>query len=162
MYAGARRALSEAGYRQYELSNFARPGRECVQNLAYWTRKEYLGVGCAAHSFMRGIRWGNVTSLTDYLVAMEAGESPAAERTRVGEADARFEALMLGLRLTEGVSARAFTSRYGRTIERLWGDRLPALVERGLVEWSGGWLRLTERGMDLQNVVLVELMDANG
>jgi len=159
MYALARRVLSGAGYAQYELSNFAKPGRECRQNLTYWARGDYLGFGCAAHSLVGDLRWGNTELLPDYLAAMESGASPVAEETRIGAAEARFEALMLGLRLTGGVSSAEFARRYGCTIEELWGERLGPLCESGLVAWAGERLRLTERGMDLQNAVLVALMD---
>ncbi|MCL2810542.1 MAG: radical SAM family heme chaperone HemW [Clostridia bacterium] len=155
MYALARSVLSGAGYAQYELSNFAKPGRECRQNLTYWTRGDYLGFGCAAHSLVGDQRWSNTPSLPDYL----ALESPMIEKTRLDAAEARFEALMLGLRLTEGVSAMEFAGRYGCDIQELWGERLVSLCENGLVEWAGERLRLTERGMDLQNAVLVALMD---
>jgi len=159
LYASARRVLAGEGFIQYELSNFAKPGKECLQNLAYWTRREYMGFGCAAHSLIGNRRWSNTDSLTEYLAAMEDGGSPVAEEIRLKENEARFEALMLGLRLTEGVSSAEFKRRYGRTIEELWGDRLVPMCERGLTEWAGERLRLTERGMDLQNTVLVELMD---
>ena len=155
MYALARSVLSDAGFAQYELSNFAKPGKECRQNMTYWTRGDYLGFGCAAHSLMGDQRWSNTPSLPDYL----AGQSLIIEETRIDAAEARFEALMLGLRLTEGVSSAEFARRYGCNISRLWGERLAVLCERGLVEWAGERLRLTERGMDLQNSVLVALMD---
>lgn len=159
MYAQTRRMLAKAGYEQYELSNFARPGRQCRQNMAYWTRRDYIGMGCAAHSLMKNQRWGNTASLAAYLAAAESGGSPVAERTELDDADARFEALMLGLRLTGGISSTAFARRYGCSIQALWGDKLTSLASGGLVEWSGERLRLTERGMDLQNSVLVALMD---
>jgi len=155
MYALARSVLTRAGYAQYELSNFAKPGRECRQNLTYWTRGDYLGFGCAAHSLMGDVRWSNTPSLPDYL---ELG-SPMIEETRLDAAEGQFEALMLGLRLAEGLSSAEFARRYGCTMNELWGERLAALCQSGLIEWAGERLRLTERGMDLQNTVLVALMD---
>jgi len=155
MYARARSVLSGAGYAQYELSNFAKPGRECRQNLTYWTRGDYLGFGCAAHSLMGDQRWSNTPSLSDYL----SEKSLIIEETRLDAPEARFEALMLGLRLTEGLSSTEFERRYGCGIKELWGERLDSLRQSGLIEWAGERLRLTERGMDLQNSVLVALMD---
>ncbi len=143
MYHLARRKLEAAGFAQYEISNFARPGFQCRHNLQYWHCGEYLGLGCAAHSYMDGQRFGNTPSLKAYLSSRGAAE---VERGTVSDADARGERLMLGLRLTEGVPAD-------------WvGDKLAGLVARGLLEETGGRARLTARGMDVQNTVLVELI----
>ncbi len=158
MYADARRLLADTGFTQYEISNFARLGRECRQNITYWTRGEYLGLGSAAHSLMGERRWGNVPSLSDYLATMEREDSPIAEESEIAPEEARFEAVMLGLRLTEGIEARAFKTRYGISLEWLWGTALHSLAADGLVAWTPERLCLTERGLDLQNVVLRALM----
>ncbi len=158
MYAEARRAAAQAGLEQYELSNFAKPGRACRQNLTYWRRGDYLGIGSAAHSLVGDVRWGNTPDLDAYLAALREGASPAAERGEIDAEEARFEAVMLGLRLTQGVSLVEFAARYGATAEAVWGAKLEALIRDGLLERSAGWLRLTDRGMDVQNAVLVELM----
>ena len=157
-YDAALRVLAQAGYAQYELSNFARPGAACRQNLTYWTCGEYLGVGCAAHSHWAGERWGNTATLDDYMAAMAAHRSPVAERTTVTEADARFERMMLGLRLTRGVEVAAFARRFGCTPQQVWGDVLDGLVRQGLLAEADGYLRLTRRGMDVQNTVLTALL----
>lgn len=158
MYSEALQCLAKAGLEQYEISNFARPGRQCAQNLSYWTRGEYLGIGCAAHSMMGEQRFGNPRDLAAYLAAIEKGGDPASERTVLGKEDARFETLMLGLRLTRGVSIAEFSRRFGMSPEAVWGDRLRRLMEEGLLTVAEGHLRLTRRGLDVQNYVLVALM----
>ncbi len=168
MYDVALRRLERAGYGQYELSNFARPGFACRQNLTYWRRGFYLGVGCAAHSMMPCVkdspeasgeeRFGNPQALDAYLTAMAAGQDPAAERSSLTLEDARFETLMLGLRLAEGVSCDAFLCRFGCSLESVWGARLQRQIDGGFLTLEQGWLRLTRAGQDVQNTVLVSLM----
>lgn len=152
MYELCRFLLSKNGFDQYEISNFARPGFLCRHNRDCWQRREYLGLGCAACGFLQNIRYQNPPSLTDYL----AGKP--AEETVISPEEARFESVMLGLRLTEGVSDADFTRMHGTSLRDAFGDKLNGPLQDGLLEWQGDFLRLTRRGMDVQNRVLVELM----
>lgn len=152
MYELARRTLAEHGFEQYEISNFARPGYACRHNIDCWTRVPYLGFGSAACSFFDECRTMNPAELDAYL----AGEEPTTER--ISKEDARFESLMLGLRMTRGVGDEDFTRMHGLGIRAAFGDKLDKPIADGLVEWREGFLRLTRRGMDLQNRVLVDLM----
>lgn len=152
MYELARQTLAEHGFQQYEISNFARQRYACRHNLGCWTRVPYLGFGCAAHSFFQECRIGNPSTLDAYL----AGEEPKMER--ISPEDARFESLMLGLRMTCGVKDDDFTRMHGMTIREAFGAKLDSPINAGLLEWHEGALRLTRLGMDLQNSVLVELL----
>ena len=152
MYECCRETLAENGFRQYEISNFARPGFACRHNTDCWERKEYLGLGSAACGFLGNVRCQNPPEIDDYL----AGK-PALETVLTPE-DARFESVMLGLRMTKGVSDEAFRRMHGLSIEAAFGDKLKKPLEQGLAEWRDGFLRLTRRGMDVQNAVLVELL----
>ena len=152
MYELARQTLAEHGFHQYEISNFAREGYECRHNLGCWTRVPYLGFGCAAHSFFDECRTMNPSKLEAYL----AGESPKTERISKGEA--RFESLMLGLRMTRGVKNEDFAHMHGMSIREAFGAKLAKPMNAGLLEWHEGALRLTRLGMDLQNGVLVDLL----
>lgn len=152
MYELARALLAEHGFHQYEISNFARQGYACRHNIGCWTRVPYLGFGPAAHSFFDECRTMNPTRLDAYL----AGEEPQTER--MSKEEARFESLMLGLRMTRGVSDDAFTRMHGLSIREAFGDKLAKPINAGLLEWYEGALRLTRLGMDLQNSVLVDLM----
>ena len=152
MYDGCREALARRGYAQYEISNFALPGFACRHNMDCWRRKEYVGVGSAACGFLGDIRYQNPPGLSDYL----NGKAP--EITRISPADARFESVMLGLRMTEGVSEAEFQRMHGLSLQEAFGPRLQKPLREGLVSWEKGRLRLTRRGMDMQNRVLVELL----
>lgn len=152
MYELARQTLAEHGFHQYEISNFARPGHECRHNIGCWTRVPYLGFGAAAHSFFDDRRIMNPAGLDDYL----AGEPPRTEA--ISNEEARFESLMLGLRMTRGVRDEDFTRMHGTSIVVAFGEKLDKPIRAGLLEWRDGALRLTRAGMDLQNSVLVDLM----
>jgi oxygen-independent coproporphyrinogen III oxidase len=152
MYELARQTLAEHAFRQYEISNFAREGYECRHNIGCWTRVPYLGFGCAAHSFFGQCRTMNPSKLDAYL----AGEKPKTEQ--ISKEKARFESMMLGLRMTRGVKDEDFTRMHGMSIRAAFGDKLDKPIGGGLLEWHEGALRLTRLGMDLENSVLVDLM----
>ena len=152
MYELARQTLAEHGFHQYEISNFAREGYACRHNVGCWTRVPYLGFGCAAHSFFEECRTMNPSKLDAYL----AGEEPKTEQ--ISKEEARFESMMLGLRMTRGVKNEDFTRMHGMSIREAFGEKLDKPINGGLLEWHEGALRLTRLGMDLQNSVLVDLM----
>ena len=165
MYDTALSMLAEAGFMQYEISNLALPGHACRHNLGYWRQVPYLGLGAAASSMLPAgysaayTRETNPPGLSDYMEMVRAGAWNLREQAGVSPAEARFETMMLGLRTTEGVSEQAFEAMHGMTMEHCYGPRLRALEMQGLLcRTSGAW-RLTRRGMDVQNAVLVELMD---
>ena len=145
--------LAAAGYRRYEISNYALPGHECRHNLAYWLRTEYLGLGCAAHSLLGGERFANPSGLDAYL----AGGGPA-ERQRLTRTDAMEETLMLATRTTAGLDLAAWRREFGEDFLRGRETAVSGLVRGGLVELSGDRLRLTLRGLEVQNAVVLALM----
>ena len=166
MYDQALETLTAQGFRQYEISNFARPGYACRHNLGYWRQVPYLGLGVAASSMLPAasptdayLRRTNPAGLDSYLAMVR----DAAWDRRVSEAispkEAQFETMMLGLRTTEGVSDAAFLHMHGISLADRYGQQLAKLAQNGLMMHECGWWRLTRRGMDVQNAVLVTLMD---
>lgn len=153
MYGLCRDTLQKNGFHQYEISNFALPGRECRHNVNCWKRADYLGFGCAAHSLWRNGRRANPRALDAYL----AGDAPETEQ--IGPAEAMFETMMLGLRLTAGVSEAEFLAQYGRSLWEVYGDRLAPAIADGRLRREGGRVFLTAYGMDVMNSVLVALLD---
>ena len=152
MYELVRQTLAKHGFQQYEISNFAREGYACRHNIGCWTRVPYLGFGCAAHSFFAECRTMNPSKLDAYL----AGEKPKTEQ--ISKEEARFESMMLGLRMTRGVKDEDFSRMHGLGIREAFGEKLDKPIRAGLLQWHEGALRLTRRGMDVQNSVLVDLM----
>jgi putative oxygen-independent coproporphyrinogen III oxidase len=138
--------LAGAGYRHYEVSNWARPGHECLHNLGYWRHRPYLGLGAGAHSHRDGRRWWNVRPPGRYIDLVTGGDRPTGGEERPGPEEARLERLLLEVRQADGLSA-----------EDLPRDRANDLVARGLATVSGGRFALTERGMFLANDVVLAL-----
>ena len=165
MYDGAIRTLAAAGFRQYEISNFALPGRACRHNIGYWTQVPYLGLGASAASMLPDpsgqavcLRRTNPREIPAWLEMVRNRAFGAREEERINREEAMFETLMLGLRLTEGVSEAAFRRMHGISLEAWRGPVLRSLAERGLLAREGERWKMTRRGMDVQNMALVELM----
>ncbi|MHB8464302.1 MAG: radical SAM family heme chaperone HemW [Acidimicrobiales bacterium] len=146
-YLEACAAFDAAGLRNYEISNWARPGHECAHNLLYWAQADYRGIGCAAHSHAAGRRWWNVRTPERYIACVQAGASPLAGEERLDAPTRRREALQLSLRTQAGVP-----------IETL--DDIDMLVDADLVERADTRVVLTARGRLLANEVAVRLRPA--
>ena len=117
-----------------------------------WKRKEYLGLGSAACGFLNEKRYQNPADLQDYL------QGVPAEITPVSEEDARFESIMLGLRMIQGVSEEDFLRMHGISLDACFGEKMKKPLEEGLLIRGNGFLRMTRRGMDVQNRILVEFL----
>ncbi len=148
MYERACALLQSAGYPRYEISNFAKPGYESRHNLRYWRRGEYLGLGPAAHSFVDGVRYSYPRALKDYIRTIEEGSAPAPDSfVRLTEADAVEEAIMLGLRLEEGIPlTEALT------------ERTAPYIRHGFMERRGDRIAFTTKGFLVSNTILAEII----
>ena len=146
-YRMAEELLAEAGYRHYELSSWARPGRESRHNSAYWARRAYTGVGAGAHSY-DGVaeRSWNVRDLDRYLETAEAGERPLADREVLDAETRAFETIALGLRRLDGLGRQAFAEEFGRDPVERFADRIVEAEASRLLAWDNDRLRLTPRG----------------
>ena len=148
------RRLAEAGLLRYEISNFARPGFESRHNLTYWDGGEYLGLGSAAHSLVDNCRFANPPELERYL----AGER-MLDRTERSQADRKEERLMLATRTVRGLDLNRWRADFGESLEESRAAEIRKLENYGLIEISGGFLRLTPMGLELQDSVVLELME---
>jgi oxygen-independent coproporphyrinogen-3 oxidase len=146
MFGLACELLREAGYGHYEVSNWARPGFECVHNLGYWERRPYVGLGAGAHSYRENHRWWNVRPPEEYLARVQARELPIGGDERLELGDAYLEEVFLRLRILEGVPAS-------------WVDdgKAEPFLQNGLLEDRDGALVPTERGMLLLNELVLAL-----
>ena len=160
MYLEAMSRLDRAGYRQYEISNVARPGRESRHNLKYWTDGEWLGFGCGAHSTRRGVRWKNVSSTTEYIAVVANGGRLDTDRRVLTGREALEEALFTRLRLADGIDLDEVKTRYGADVLALYGPELERFRDAGLVIYDGRRLRLTRAGMLLANEVMSVFLTA--
>lgn len=150
LYEMAVERLAAMGIRRYEISNFARPGRESAHNLKYWRLEPYLGLGADAHSFDGKLRWSNVESPREYVAKHQTGESPRLPATEACFAEEQF---FVGLRLSAGIRPhQRDRERYDQPIRRF--------LREGLLEADGDVLRLTPRGVLLSNEVFQEFLPA--
>jgi len=158
MFRLARTRLGAAGYRHYEISNYALPGRESRHNLNYWRGGEYVGLGASAHSYLGGVRWENVRGVGEYTHRLEAGTSPIRGMERLSAVARVGERLMLGLRLAEGLAEGDLAAGLGQDSAAVYGNRIGFLVQRRLLARSQGRLMLTARGQLVANSVLASLL----
>ncbi len=150
MYKLAIDELKSKGYRHYEISNFAKPGYECRHNITYWTLRDYIGIGCGAHSYVGGTRFENSANLDEYL-KMDFEKSRKLHRNSKNEDMQEF--IFLGLRMLDGFDLTAFTERFGKSFRELYRKEIADLKDAGLMEISGKRARLTEKGLYLGNEV---------
>jgi putative oxygen-independent coproporphyrinogen III oxidase len=147
--------LNAAGYKHYEISNFALPGMESRHNSTYWHNEPYYGLGAGAHGYALGERHLNIKGVQPYIDAAIV-RLPRLETNQISDAEAMEDFMMVGLRLLQGVSAESFSCQFpGHTIEEVFGEQLDRLVRDGLLEAipSNGGYRLTEKGIPLGNEV---------
>ncbi len=158
MYDWARRLLVEAGYCHYEISNFARPGRECRHNVSYWENREYIGLGPSACSFVDGRRTRNCADVQQYVALIQGQGCAHTEVEELAVDRAAGEALMLGLRLRRGVSLRHLEQVYGSGAVTARGEELERLERLGLLERTGDCVRVSDAGLPLHNEVAAALL----
>jgi oxygen-independent coproporphyrinogen-3 oxidase len=147
---------ARAGYARYEISNFARPGRRCRHNLDCWSLDEYRGFGAAAHSFLAApqpLRLANAQTADDYVARIGSGGDAVVARETPSPRLLAGEALMLGLRTTDGVDLATFTQRHGATPETLFPEALKLGEQNGWLDRSGGRLSLTGEGILFSNAI---------
>ena len=147
------------GYSQYEISNFAQPGRACRHNVHYWRNDPYYGFGCGAVSYLNGQRRMNVKSPTKYRIGINSGDDQAESNEALSASEAMSETMMLGLRLTdEGVNCDAFRRRFGVDPEEPFGREIATHVHAGLLKREDDHLVLTNRGMFLASEVMMSFV----
>lgn len=160
MYLLADERLAAAGYRHYEISNWARWGEGTQRdlrsrhNLTYWRNEPYLGFGVGAHSFWQGERYANVLHPRDYISKITNRESPVGMREAINLELEMSETMIVGLRLDEGIKFAKFVSRFGVDVREKWSAPISQLKELGLIEESDTSICLTTQGRLVSNQLL--------
>jgi oxygen-independent coproporphyrinogen-3 oxidase len=155
-YEVAQAELKAAGYVQYEISNWARPGFESQHNLKYWKREPYFGFGAGAHSFFGAQRWANRHDAAAYVGAISEGKSAIESVDGVTPAMALEEEFFLGLRRLSGIDLSRIERVYGVCLS----EKVAELAARGMVEKQGALLRLSANKLSVSNEIIVELLRA--
>jgi len=146
--------LETMGLRRYEISNFARPGRECRHNLKYWRSETFLGLGPSAASHSGLERWTNSDSLGKWLDKLRGGEDPREEIVALDEGQAWREAFVVGLRLVRGIDLAEFRKRFGVDVGERFAEEIAELRENSLLIFERGTLRIPEERMLVSNRIL--------
>ena len=171
MYDTALTVLEKAGYRQYEISNFARENRECIHNIGYWDQTPYMGLGVSAASMqiigktengLNCVRKTNPETLDGYMLLVKNHESDRLHTDFISPEEARFETMMLALRMNRGISESRFFDLHRIHIDDCYGPSLKKMEENGLMIHQDASWKLTRRGMDIQNSILLDFMDYRG
>ena len=154
--------LRSFGYERYEISNFALPGRECRHNLNYWANGDYLGLGLNAHSALhvngKWVRFANKAELSGYNAALNDGKLPVEMTEEISRGDEMFECIMVGLRKIKGINRAEFAQRFGIDPVEHYASAVSDAVLAGNMEVTDDSMRLTQRGLDFQNEVLLNFM----
>ena len=160
MYWYVKNFLELHGYNHYEISNFSKKGKESKHNLNCWNQEEYIGFGLAAHSYIDGIRFCNTSNLEEYIENINnnnLNKNREVEERQERE-DKEKEFMMLGFRKIEGVDISMFKEKYQENPLFLFRKELDKLVSEGLIEVDLNNIRLTNKGLDLANIVFEEFV----
>jgi oxygen-independent coproporphyrinogen-3 oxidase len=152
MYNFTINSMANNGYEHYEISNFAKTGFQCLHNINYWNRGEYIGAGAGAHSFIKGVRSRNVEDIHTYIDQLSRGVMPEEDKIHLTLQDSFREWIFLGLRKTQGISIKR--------VQNEGLDILPAcreMIDSGHIEVRNGALRLTRKGVVISNTIIAKL-----
>lgn len=158
MYEATTESLTLAGFEQYEISNYARPGFECRHNLLYWRNEPCLGLGPSAAGLVGGLRYKNIADAAEYARAIREGRSSRIHTEQLSNGHASRETMMLGLRLNAGVNRAEFQERFGADPEALFRAAIDRHQSLGLLECTPAAIRLTGRGRLLADSVIADFL----
>lgn len=157
MYYYAKEKLKERGYIHYEISNFAKSGKESKHNLVYWNQEEYVGVGAGASSYLNGERYTNIASIEEYIKRINRGESVNIIEEKQNSEDKLNEYMILKLRLIKGVNIKEANEKFKTDIVKKYEKSLEKLKKLGLIKIDEN-IYLTDKGLDLANIVWEEFI----
>ena len=160
MYQLTKEILAENGYERYEISNYARKGKECIHNIGYWSGTPYLGFGLGASSYFEGTRFSNEKNLEKYKESPYVPFMMREDYTVLSEKDEMEEFMFLGLRKRAGISEREFKERFKVGLKDIYGKVIAKYEEMDLLEWmdEGKMLRLTDAGIDVSDYIFCDFM----
>ncbi len=162
MYFDGVEYLSSHGWTQYEISNFAKPAKQCLHNMRYWNCEEYIGFGPGAHSYFGERRFAYRRSMAEYINNMEFPGSVTdilSENYEIKQSERLGEYVMLRMRLTEGVDTEFFAASFGVDFERLFGKYLALYSKNGFLQKKGRKWSFTPKGMYVSNYILSAMLD---
>ena len=158
MYEDTAEILERYGYRQYEISNYAKQGYMCRHNAGYWQRLEYLGFGLGASSLYGGMRFSNTHQMQEYLKESRNPDQIRKDVTVLSRNEQIEEFMFLGLRMTDGISEKKFEENFNVRLMDIYGDILQKYEETGFMEHIETKWRLTRKGIHVSNHILADFL----
>jgi oxygen-independent coproporphyrinogen-3 oxidase len=161
MLEKTQQALKQAGFDRYEISNYAQPGYQCRHNINYWENGEYIGLGAGAVAFLNGTRYTAIADADQFCKRLEClsnGQDVWAEKEKLDRDAAFRETVIMGLRMTVGLSLLELTDRFDMKSEMYYGETLHRLIRQGMLQIVHDRLQLTAQGLLLANTVMAELV----
>ncbi|XZL55733.1 radical SAM family heme chaperone HemW [Clostridium perfringens] len=158
MYHLAKKILEENGFNQYEISNYAKEGKECRHNLAYWNMDNWIGVGSAAASYINGKRIKNISSVEEYINSIKDKGEAVEEIINNSKNDNMEEFMFMGLRKINGIDENEFKNRFSMNINDVYGEILNKYIGEGLLIRESGRIFLSEKGIEISNVIIADFL----
>ena len=158
MYHLAKKILEENGFNQYEISNYAKEGKECRHNLAYWNMDNWIGVGSAAASYINGKRIKNISSVEKYINSINEKGEAVEEIINNSKNDNMEEFMFMGLRKINGIDENEFKKRFSMNINDVYGEILNKYIDEGLLIRESGRIFLSEKGIEISNVIMADFL----
>lgn len=150
--------MEDHGFRQYEISNYGKKGYESKHNLTYWDNNEYYGIGAGAHSYIGATRRANIGPINHYIKELQLGRLPIREEIRLTKKEQMEEEMFLGLRKTEGVSVKKFNQKFHLDPFEYYQLEIEKLIQDGLLTADDSYIKLTNRGKMLGNIVFQQFI----
>lgn len=158
MYERTKAILAEKGYERYEISNYAKVGRECVHNLGYWDQVPYLGLGLGASSYYKNARFSNERDLKEYIREPVRPFEKREEYALISQREQMEDTMIFGLRKSRGISICRFEKDFGISVQEVYGEIIDRCSSLGLMIVEGDALRLTDAGIDVSNRIFEEFL----
>ncbi|WP_283694340.1 radical SAM family heme chaperone HemW [Clostridium perfringens] len=158
MYHLAKKILEENGFNQYEISNYAKDGKECRHNLAYWNMDNWIGVGSAAASYINGKRIKNISSVEEYINSINEKGEAVEEIINNSKNDNMEEFMFMGLRKINGIDENKFKKRFSMNINDVYGEILNKYIGEGLLIRESGRIFLSEKGIEISNIIMADFL----
>lgn len=158
MYKITKEILTGLGYSQYEISNYSKDGKDCFHNKVYWKLDEYIGVGSASSSYYEGKRIKHIEDVAKYIEKINNNESIIQEIIENSEKDNMEEFMFMGLRLMEGINIEEFNRRFSSNLLNVYKEVVQNNIKKGLLVSEDGYIRLTEKGVELSNSVMSDFI----
>ncbi|MDM0610688.1 radical SAM family heme chaperone HemW [Clostridium perfringens] len=158
MYHLAKKILEENGFNQYEISNYAKEGKECRHNLVYWNMDNWIGVGSAAASYINGKRIKNISSVEEYINSINEKGEAVEEIINNSKNDNMEEFMFMGLRKINGIDENEFKKRFSMNINDVYGEILNKYIDEGLLIRDSGRIFLSEKGIEISNIIMADFL----